>query len=99
MEETALLLTLEQLRIVNSPNKHLLIKGCYGSGKSYVALKKTRMTLQILQENEILYFVSYDSSSMLTRDMKSTSKMKFYRNTNALKLSIIKYIKEYYPEK
>ena len=99
MEETTLLLTLEQLRIVNSPNKHLLTKGCCGSGKSLVAVKKARMTLQILQESEILYFVSYDSSSMLTQDMKSTSKMKFYHNTNALKLNIIKYIKEYYPEK
>ena len=44
MAETTILLTLEQLKIVNSPNKHVMIQGCYGSGKSLVALKKAEMT-------------------------------------------------------
>ena len=89
MAETTILLTLEQLRIVNSANKHLMIQGCYGSGKSLIALKKAEMTSKILKQNEILYFISYDSSSMLTRDIISTSKMKLYSNERALKLSEI----------
>ena len=99
MAETTILLTLEQLRIVNSPNKHLMIQGCYGSGKSLIALKKAEMTSKILKENEILFFISYDSSSMLTTDIVSTSKMKLYRNKSALKLSeIINNIKEDHPK-
>ena len=99
MAETTILLTLEQLRIVNSSNKHLMIQGCYGSGKSLVALKKAEMILKILKQNELLCFVSYDSSSMLTTDIQSTSKIKLYRNKSALKLSdIINNIKKDYPK-
>ena len=89
MAETTILLTLEQLRIVNSPNKHLMIQGCYGSGKSLIALKKAEMSSKILKQNEILCFVSYDSSSMLITDIQSTSEIKLYRNESALKLSDI----------
>ena len=89
MTETTILLTPEQLEIVNSPNKHLMIQGCYGSGKSLIALKKAEMTSKVLKQNEILCFVSYDSKSMLTTDIVSTSKMKLYRNESALKLSEI----------
>ena len=99
MAETTILLTLEQLRIVNSPNKHLMIQGCYGSGKSLVALKKAEMTSKILKPNEIMCFISYDSSSMFTTDIESTVNMKLYRNKSALKLSnIINNIKEAHPE-
>ena len=89
MAETTILLTLEQLRIVNSPNKHLMIQGCYGSGKSLIALKKAEMTSKSLKKNELLYFVSYDSSSMLTADIPSIPNIKLYHNKNALKLSNI----------
>ena len=99
MVETTILLTPEQLRIVNSPNKHLMIQGCYGSGKSLIALKKTEMTLKMLKHDEILCFLSYDSSSVLTTDIVSTSDIKLYRNTNALKLSeLIDNIKNDHPE-
>ena len=99
MVETTILLTPEQLRIVNSPNKHLMIQGCYGSGKSLIALKKTEMTLKMLKHDEILCFLSYDSRSVLTTDIVSTSDIKLYRNTNALKLSeLIDNIKNDHPE-
>ena len=99
MAETTILLTLERLRIVNSPNKHLMIQGCYGSGKSLIALKKAEMTSKTLKQNEILCFISYDSSSMLTKDIASTSKMKLYGNKSALKLSkIINHIKKDHPK-
>ena len=99
MAETTILLTLEQLRIVNSPNKHLMIQGCYASGKSLIALKKAEMMSKTLKQNEILCFISYDSSSMLTKDTSSTSKMKLYRNESALKLSkIINNIKKDHPK-
>ena len=99
MAETTILLTLEQLRIVNSLNKHLMIQGCYGSGKSLIALIKSEITSKNLKQNEVLCFISYDSSSMLTTDIQSTSKMKLYRNKNALKLSdIINNIKKNHPK-
>ena len=100
MAETTILLTLEQLEIVNSPNKHVMIQGCYGSGKSLIALKKAEMTSKTLKQNELLYFISYDSSSMLTKDIVSIPKMKLYRNESALKLShIINGIKKKHPKR
>ena len=100
MDETTILLTLEQLKIVNSPNKHLMIQGCYGSGKSLIALKKAEMTSKTLKQNELLYFICYDSSSMLTADIVSIPNMKLYRNESALKLSdIIIDIKKNHPKR
>ena len=100
MAETTILLTLEQLEIVNSPNKHVMIQGCYGSGKSLIALKKAEMTSKTLKQNELLYFISYDSSSMLTKDIVSIPKMKLYHNESALKLShIINGIKKKHPKR
>ena len=52
-----------------------------------------------MKQNEILCFISYDSSSMLTTDIVSTSKMKLYRSEIALKLSkIINNIKKDHPK-
>ena len=79
MDETTIMLTLEQLKIVYSPNKHLMIQGCYGSGKSLIAQEKAEITSKNLKENELLYFISYDSSSMLTTDIVSIPNMKLYR--------------------
>ena len=99
MAETTILLTLEQLRIVNSPNKHLMIQGCYGSGKSLIALKKAEMISKHLKQNEVLYFLSYDSSSMLITEIPTIPNIKLYRNKDALKLSdIINNIQEDHPE-
>lgn len=99
MAETTILLTPEQLEIVNSPNKHLMIQGCYGSGKSVVALKKAEMTSKMLEQDEILCFISYDSSSVLTTYIEGNSSMKLYRNEDSLKLSrIINNIMKDHPE-
>ena len=57
------------------------------------------MTSKILKQNEIMCFISYDSSSMFTTDIESTVNMKLYRNESALRLSnIINNIKESHPE-
>ena len=57
------------------------------------------MTSKILKQNEILCFISYDSSSMLTTDIVSTSKMKLYYNESSLKLKeIINDKKENHPK-
>ena len=99
MEEATILLTLEQLQIVHSPNKHIMMQGCYGSGKSIIARKKAEIVSKMLNPNELLYFISYDSSSMLTVDIKITTGIKLYRNTEALKLSdIINKLKKKHPE-
>ena len=99
MEEATILLTLEQLQIVHTPNKHIMMQGCYGSGKSIIARKKAEIVSKMLNSNEHLYFISYDSSSMLTVDIKITAGIKLYRNTEALKLSdIINKLKKEHPE-
>ena len=98
MAEATILLTLEQLKIVSSPNKHLMIQGCYGSGKSLISLKKVEMTSKSLKQNEFLYFINYDSNNMLTADIVNIPNMKLYCNENALQLSdIIIDIKKNHP--
>ena len=99
MKEATILLTLEQLQIVHTLNKHIMMQGCYGSGKSIIARKKAEIVSKMLNPNELLYFISYDSSSMLTLDIKVTAGIKLYRNTEALKLSdIINKLKKEHPE-
>ena len=65
----SLFLTREQLDIVHSPHKHIIIKGCYGSGKTLVAHKKIETRTQNLNDNDSLWYVSCDSRSKLGEDI------------------------------
>ena len=57
-------MTPDQTKIVYSPQKHLIINGCSGSGKSVVALKKAEIILSRLKPNEILRYITCNSSSL-----------------------------------
>ena len=65
-----LFLTREQLDIVHSPDKHIIIKGCYGSGKTVVAHKKIETITHTLDDNDSLWYISCDSRSKLGEDIK-----------------------------
>ena len=66
----SLFLTREQLDIVHSPHKHIIIKGCYGSGKTLVAHKKIETITHTLNDNDCLWYISCDSRSKLVEDIK-----------------------------
>ena len=88
-----ILLTPEQIRIIYSSHKHLIIKGCYGSGKSTVGRIKAEMISRELKEKEALYYVLYDSRSEHVAEImfqnEHVSKMHVFFNKYGMKLKNI----------
>ena len=79
MEEALLLLTPEQIHILYSEEKHIIVSGPYGSGKSIIGRIKSKMIADNLAESELLYYISYDSRSALLNEIKrSNPKIKIY---------------------
>lgn len=79
MKGALLLLTPEQIDILCSEDKHMIIDGPYGSGKSIVARIKAKMLEENLPENESLYYISHDSKSALSHEIpRQSSKMQIY---------------------
>ena len=89
MEEASLLLTREQINILDSQSKHLIIKGSFGTGKSIVARVKLQNLSANLSENEMLYYVCYDPRSELFNGIEISPKVKLYHNKEGIKLTDI----------
>ena len=90
MKHVLMLLTCKQKDIIHSDEKHLIIRGPYGSGKSVVALRKFEILLKKLEEskkNEVAYFICHDSKSALMTDIEKMPKAKICRNEEGKKLS------------
>lgn len=83
------LLTPEQMKIIYSSHKHLIIKGSFGSGKSVVGHIKAEMLYGQLKQDETLYYIWYDSRSEQVEEMRTVSKIKFFCNIYRLKLTDI----------
>ena len=79
MEHILVILTPTQKRILDCNDKHVLIKGPYGSGKSIIACKKMQMLAENLKKDETVYFICYDSKSALAEVMENRFKL----NSNA----------------
>ena len=77
MINVAVLLTREQMEILYSKHKHIIIKGGFGSGKTIVASAMLRKISDSLKNDEKLYYICYDSRSELldqiTKDTQSNS--------------------------
>ena len=63
IEQTCLLLNPEQMDIIYSPYNFLILKGNFGTGKSIIIQKKLENIANLLQKNEIIYFVNYNPKS------------------------------------
>ena len=88
MTET-ILMTREQLDIVYSFHKHLIIKGCYGSGKTIVARKKAEIISHLLQDDDSLWYVICDSRSKLGEEIKLNLDIKVFCNERQMPGSVI----------
>ena len=58
-------MTPEQSKIAYLPQKHLIIKGTYGSGKTVVACKRAELIARSMTKEDSLYYIICDSRSML----------------------------------
>ena len=101
MESLAVLLTREQMKIFYSQEKHMIIKGGFGCGKTIVAAAILEKISKSLGEHEKLFFICYDSrSALVTHMMKDeenseVAKVVAFHNKKGLRLSkIINDIKE-----
>ena len=101
MESLAVLLTPEQMKIFYSQEKHMIIKGGFGCGKTIVAAAVLEKISKSLGEHEKLFFICYDSRSALVTHMikdeenSEVAKVVAFHNKKGLRLSkIINDIKE-----
>ena len=95
MDSLAVLLTREQMEIFYSQDKHIIIKGGFGCGKTIVAAAILRKICQILQKHEKLFFICYDRRSALISQMtknekgNKNSKVTLIHNKEGQLLSVI----------
>ena len=65
----AVLLTREQMEIVYSQDKHIIIRGGFGCGKTIIAGAILKKISESLKNDEKLYYICYDSRSELLDHM------------------------------
>ena len=73
-KETYFLYTPQQMNILFSGAKHLIIQGSYGSGKSLLGLKKLELISKTLSKGDRIIYVNFDSKSKLHFAMEKNVK-------------------------
>ena len=73
-------MTPEQTRIVYLPQKHLIIKGSYGSGKTAVACKRAKIIARSMAKEDNLYYIICDSRSMLKEETQQHPQINVFNN-------------------
>ena len=92
MEHILIMLTPEQREILYSRDKHLIIKGPYGCGKTIIARKKLQMLSEEFaksKKNETVHFICYDPRSFLVNEIRVSANVKVHCNKEGNKLSEI----------
>ena len=73
MKGALLLLTPGQRDNLHSEDKHVMIDGPYGSGRSIIGHTKTKIIADNLPEKELLYYISCDSKSALLNEIQRSN--------------------------
>ena len=73
-------MTPEQTRIVYLTQKHLIIKGSNGSGKTVVACKRAEIIARSMTKNDSLYYIICDSKSMLKEEIQLPPEINVFHN-------------------
>ena len=93
MEHVKVLLTPTQMDIFFSEDKHMIIKGGFGCGKSIVAAAMLEKIAENLKNDEKLFHICYDArSELLNKIVKNTQgncKVTPFQNKDGLLLSAI----------
>ena len=73
MENLSVLLTRQQMEILYSQHKHMIIKGGFGCGKTVIAAAMLKKISESLRNDEKLYYICYDArSELLSKITKDT---------------------------
>ena len=94
IQQLEVLLTPEQMDIYYSQDKHMIIKGGFGCGKSIIAAAMLQKISDSLENNEKLFFICYDTKSELLNMLKNNQekhneKLISFHNKEGHKLSKI----------
>ena len=91
MKHLLLILTPAQKAILNSDDKHLIIQGPYGSGKSIIARKKLQMLSDEIKgsKSKEVHFICHDSKSALLSELGRIPNVTTHGNKGGEKLSEI----------
>ena len=92
MKHILAILTPAQKNILYSGDKHFIIQGPYGSGKSIIARKKLQMLsdeLKRSKKNKEVHFICFDSQSALLNEIGSSTNVITHTNKGGEKLSDI----------
>ena len=90
MKHLLVFLTPAQKNILYSSEKHLIIQGPYGSGKSFIARKKLQMLsdeLKRMKKSEVVHFICFDPISALISETKESPNVRIHGNKKGEKLS------------
>ena len=86
-KQTYFLFTPQQMDIYFSNDKHLVIQGSYGSGKSLLGLKKLELISKTLGRNEKILYINFDRKSDLHFSMEKN--VKTYAGISPRKIKFI----------
>ena len=102
MENLTVLLTQEQMEVVYSQDKHIIIRGGFGCGKTIIAAAIFNKISESLKNDEKIYYICYDPRSELLNEItakgaqtEDDASVKVFHNEERRNLSeIIKEILE-----
>ena len=90
MEHVKVLLTPAQLDIIHSQDKHVIIKGGFGCGKSIIAAAMLKKIAESLKNDEKLFHICYDAKSEMLNEIGTKSdKVTPFHNKDGLLLSTV----------
>ena len=95
MANLAVFLTREQMEILHSYHKHIIIRGGFGCGKTIVAAAMLKKISENLKNDEKLYYICFNSRSEFlnqmtqTTEKKDTTNVTVFRNEEKRSLSVI----------
>ena len=90
MKHLLVILTPAQQSVLYSGNKHMIVQGPYGSGKSVIARKKLQMLLDDFKRSKKsgeVHFICHDPKSALLQELETLPNMKAHSNEQGEKLS------------
>ena len=92
LKQTYFLYTPQQVNLIFSDAKHVIIQGSYGSGKSIVGLKKLELILKRCSRAEKILYINFDRKSKLHFQMAKNVKeyLRIFSNQIQLTNSIQK---------
>ena len=91
-KQTYLLYTPQQMDILFSDAKHVVIQGSYGSGKSILGLKKLELISKNFKQDEGIIYINFDSKSKLHFLMEKN--VREYVRISSRKIKLINSIRQ-----